>query len=456
MEWLKKFCSSLRLEPSFFLYILSSYLKTPVFQALLYEKACVSRYGDAYGCSNITRIYDDKDLQSDANHLFLISLLCSLIPTIFTSLLLGSLSDSWNAKIPMTIPFVGLIIGDLNYLFQTVYMKNNVYYLMISDILFGCCGGYTAIIALTLSYNVKTTSPEMKSERIAAFEAAAGFGTTFGYALSGSIRQSVGYSYYFLMLMVIHVSSFLYIMAFAQELESQDEELPPPSIRSRFSEVFQFVDSYRHKPSFKIFTFILIAIVIQMFCSAGTQDIQYSYLQYKLAWDDKPYGWFNGLGSGFSSIAVLFLYPLLHHRYGSTDIQLAIWGFFTQMVFLLMFSFLFSHWWAYLSLIPNAFPRFILTGLRATSSKMVEYEEQGKLFSLISLLDGITGIIATLIFNGFYPLTLNFFSGTIFLLLAFACIGAIVLLLKVHYKMHGTESETTPLIISPDDSINEE
>uniref|UniRef100_A0A914QA71 Uncharacterized protein n=1 Tax=Panagrolaimus davidi TaxID=227884 RepID=A0A914QA71_9BILA len=164
-------------------------MKSPVFQSLLYEKACVSRYGEKIDCSNVSLIHTDEALQSDANHLYLISSFCLLLPSIFTSLFLGSLCDTWNAKIPMMIPFLGLILGDINYLFQTVYIHNNVYYLMISDILYGCCGGFTAIIGTTLSYNIKTTSPDVKSERVAAFEGAVGLGITMGYILSSVIRQ---------------------------------------------------------------------------------------------------------------------------------------------------------------------------------------------------------------------------------------------------------------------------
>ena len=42
-----------------------------------------------------------------------------------------------------------------------------------------------------LSYNVKTTSEEMRSERVAAFEGAIGLGSTVGYALSGIINELV-------------------------------------------------------------------------------------------------------------------------------------------------------------------------------------------------------------------------------------------------------------------------
>uniref|UniRef100_A0A914Y4K2 Battenin n=1 Tax=Panagrolaimus superbus TaxID=310955 RepID=A0A914Y4K2_9BILA len=193
----------------------------------------------------------------------------------------------------MMIPFLGLIVGDINYLIQTVYIYNNVYYLMISDIIYGCCGAGTALTGTTLSYNIKTTSPEVKSERVAAFEGAAGLGITLGYILSGSIRQYVGYSYYFLILMALHVLGFLYILIFAEELESSVSEndneavnvIPLTSaISSHFTQVFDFIKSYRNKLCFKYLIFVLICISIEMLFNSGVDDILFSYLRYKLSW----------------------------------------------------------------------------------------------------------------------------------------------------------------------------
>uniref|UniRef100_A0A914Q0H8 Proton-coupled folate transporter n=1 Tax=Panagrolaimus davidi TaxID=227884 RepID=A0A914Q0H8_9BILA len=409
-------------------------MKSPVFQSLLYEKACVSRYGEKIDCSNVSLIHTDEALQSDANHLYLISSFCLLLPSIFTSLFLGSLCDTWNAKIPMMIPFLGLILGDINYLFQTVYIHNNVYYLMISDILYGCCGGFTAII-------------DVKSERVAAFEGAVGLGITMGYILSSIIRQYVGYSYYFLILMVLHVFALFYIIAFAEELDGPENDEPlftTSTISSHFTDVYHFIQSYRNHPCFHLLSLILISICFELLFNIGVDDILYSYLRYKLSWDDKPYGWYNGIGCALNSLTILFLYPYLHRTKNINDVMLAIYGFISRVAILLMFAFLFSNWLAYLALIPTAFTRFILTGLRASSSKFVDDNEQGKLFSLISVIEGIMSLAATLIFNGLYPLTLSFFSGTIFLVVAVLCLIPIALLLKVHNKMELNEEETTP------------
>ena len=44
MDCLKKYVSAIGMEPALFFYMCASFMKWPVFQSLLYEKSCISRY----------------------------------------------------------------------------------------------------------------------------------------------------------------------------------------------------------------------------------------------------------------------------------------------------------------------------------------------------------------------------------------------------------------------------
>lgn len=60
--------------------------------------------------------------------------------------------DSWSIKKSMLIPHVGLLFADVNYAMQTYFMEWPVYYLMLSDVVFGCVGGFTAVIGKLLDF----------------------------------------------------------------------------------------------------------------------------------------------------------------------------------------------------------------------------------------------------------------------------------------------------------------
>ncbi|KAH7711800.1 Protein Y4C6B.5 [Aphelenchoides avenae] len=422
MEW----ASKIGMEPPMFLYMCTSFIKFPVFQGLLFEKACISRYG-AHDpiCSNMTVVHANKELQADENHLFLISSLCLLLPAIPTALLLGSLMDIWHVKIPMMIPFVGLILGDVNYIVQCALIDLNPYWLLISDVVFGICGGFNAIIGTLIAYGVKTTPTEYRSERIAAFEGAIGLGTTLGYAVSGVLREAVGYAWTFAVMTAMHVAAIIYIYIVAKPIQTVDHDEGVPSTEAAFhglwrrlADIPRLFTSMEDRRRLWQFVAVLVALGIELLVFAGVNDILFSFFRYRLQWADKQYGWFNGLGSAFSTVAILLLYPFLHRKLGIRNTLLSIFGTLTKIVHMLILAFVQATWMAFLATIPITFNRFVATGTRALASQYVLESQQGRLFALVALLEGASFTIASLIFNGLYPMTLNFFSGTMFLAVA--------------------------------------
>lgn len=424
------------MEIPLFLYMLTSYLKYPVFQNLMYEKICLARNNqDMAFCSNVTAYYGDKTIQADANHFYFLSSIVLTLPSLFSTLALGAASDVWSIKIPLLIPFVGLILCTTNYIIQTAYMENSVYLLLISDAVFGGCGGYVSIISTILSYGVKTTSASRRSVRIAGVEGAIGLGGTVGYAVSGSVREALGYSYTFLLMLVLQVIAFFYILIFAKESEASTTDVEDcsngfvsrilwGSLRALSDYRQLLVAKRRHR---LILGMNLVAFGIELFIFAGLMDIQYSYLRFKLGWGDKQYGWFSGLQFGVTTAAVVILYPLLYIR-GLTDGILGCMGLFSKMISLLMLTFLANSAMAYSVILFTALNRFVSTGFRSFISSIIQTNEQGKMFSLIALLEGTTGLLATAVFNNAYPQTLQFFPGLLYLVSAALLLIPLVIL----------------------------
>jgi hypothetical protein len=77
----------------------------------------------------------------------------------------------------MLSPFIGLVVSDLNYILQAFFMHWNPYWLVVSDIIFGVCGGYISITSTIFSYSMRTTKFEYRSERVAALEGSIGVGS---------------------------------------------------------------------------------------------------------------------------------------------------------------------------------------------------------------------------------------------------------------------------------------
>ncbi|VDO44286.1 unnamed protein product [Haemonchus placei] len=209
----------------------------------------------------------------------------------------------------------------------------------------------------------------------------------------------------------------------------------------------------------------LLAFGVELLIFAGLMDIQYSYLRYKLGWGDKEYGWFSGLQYGITTLTVNFtsfcyllvmvVYPLLYIR-GFTDGILGCLGLLAKVISLVMLAFVANTGMAYsvigISTIytlvrqsPSDLPfsaftslnRFVSTGFRSFISSIIETNEQGKVFSVIALLEGVTGILASTIFNNLYPKTLHFFPGLLYLAsAALLLIPLGILGYAIHYLNH--------------------
>ncbi|KAK6751562.1 hypothetical protein RB195_003147 [Necator americanus] len=423
LDFLRK---NIGMEIPLFLYMLTSFLKFPVFQNLMYEKVCLARHNQDFTfCSNVTAYHNDKTIQADANHFYFLSSVVLVLPSLFSTLALGAVSDVWSIKVPLMIPFLGLIMCTTNYIIQTAYMGLSVFLLLISDAVFGICGGFISVISTTLSYGVKTTSTSRRSVRIAGMEGAIGLGGTIGYATSGIIREALGYSYTFLLMLVLQVIAFFYILIFAKDVEkfaSQDEDRSRgPLSRIVEKSLTVIADYWRLLTTERKFRLMLVmnllALGVELLIFAGLMDIQYSYLRFKLGWGDKQYGWFSGLQYGVTTASVLILYPFLYIR-GMSDGILGCLGLTAKMISLIMLAFVLNSAMAFSVIVFTSLNRFVATGFRSFISGLIQTNEQGKMFSLIALLEGVTGLLASAIYNNLYPKTLSFFPGLFHLLSA--------------------------------------
>jgi len=248
--------------------------------------------------------------------------------------------------------------------------------------------------------------------------------------------------------MVLHCIAFAYILYFAREVVTKNdasvlnngdgnevEETVTSKIKHSLRQTFTGIyEMYKRleAPRLKIvLTLTLIALSVELFVFSGISDIQFSYFRYVLTWGDKQFGWFSGLGYACNTLMVFVFYPLLHRKFHITDATLCFWGIVSKIIYCILLSFVFADWMAYTVVVIFSLNRFVSTGMRAICADIVKYADQGKMFSLIALIEGITNLFASLLFNSVYPKTLHFFSGTMFLAVAVILVCPLILIWHV-------------------------
>ncbi|EYB98756.1 hypothetical protein Y032_0128g1426 [Ancylostoma ceylanicum] len=260
-------------------------------------------------------------------------------------------------------------------------------------------------------------------------------GDPVGLKLLSGHPVALGYSYTFLLMMVLQVIAFFYILLLAKDPEIASSEADDDR-RGLISRVVRestaaFADYWQLLTTERRFSFLLglnlFALAVELLIFAGLMDIQYSYLRYKLGWGDKQYGWFSGLQYGVTTATVLIVYPFLYIR-GFTDGLLGCLGLTAKTIALLMLAFVSNSAMAYSVIVFTSLNRFVSTSFRSFISSLIQNNEQGKMFSLIALLEGATGLLATAIYNNLYPKTLSFFPGFFYLLSAALLVLPLIIL----------------------------
>ncbi|CEF71207.1 Major facilitator superfamily domain, general substrate transporter-containing protein [Strongyloides ratti] len=414
----------LRLDPVLFMYMFTSFLKYPIFQNLIYEKVCYSHNNVTIDCSNITEIHSIKKFQSEANYVYLGSSLCLILPSIVSAMILGQLFDMGSKRlIALIIPFIGLIGGDICYILQTNDIKLNPYYLLISDIIFGLCGGFTALMGLINSYNVRNTNENDRGIRISRYEATIAFAGTLGSFTSA----------------FIHLICIIYIIT-TYKMENN----MTTSSTNEVMTISEFIKNIIKPLSIsgikkKVIFLLFIILTFELFIYGGINDIQFSYFLYKFAWGDKKFGIFNGFLMLSSGIGTLLLYPYLIRRFNISSHIMAVIGMLNKVGFLILTVLITNESWIYIILLPNLMTRFVATGLRSLASINTPIEEQGRLFSIIELIQGVTSLASSAVYNTVYPETLSFFSGFMYILTATTYIIPLLIIFKIHNLLNVSD-----------------
>nr|CAD2145858.1 unnamed protein product [Meloidogyne enterolobii] len=137
-------------------------------------------------------------------------------------------------------------------------------------------------------------------------------------------------------------------------------------------------------------------------------------------------------------LLIIFIYPLLQKRIGISNLRLALVGLTFKIGSVIILAFTKTSLIAFMSIFLSIFGRFVSTGLRAIASACVnkKFFFPGKIFSLMSLLQSLGFLIAAPLFNGIYPFTLNFFPGTMLLVVAalLTCSAGLLIYLDVKNK----------------------
>uniref|UniRef100_A0A8R1TWB8 Major facilitator superfamily (MFS) profile domain-containing protein n=1 Tax=Onchocerca volvulus TaxID=6282 RepID=A0A8R1TWB8_ONCVO len=427
------FLKTIRINVPLCLYSITSFMFYPIFQSLVYQKACL-QYGDRIGigvnCSH-REISSNSELQSIANWILLLSsvAICSL--GLFTSALIGRFSDTKSRKTALLIPFIGLILEGVSLVVQSYYMELSVYWLVGSEALFAAFGGYMSIFSSFFAYatdSVRSYPPKCRSLVIAILEGAIGFGGTIGY-LCSFLLKFWGFVGLFIAFLLIYIICFLAVF-FLPSMNNRDTTESRSTTEMEYKRDmfgFDLVKLLWQQKRIGTFIALIVAFAVSFFTFIGSTHISFYYLKFRFGWDAELYGFLKGPTQGFAVLNVLFIYPLLR-THNFTDRTLSLIGVISRALGRLWLAVTWSTPSTFLLMLFDSFARFAASGMRAISANIVPLRNHGSMFTLFAVTEALSNLIAAIIFHTLFPLSLNFLPQLSFYILAVIMLIPIVIL----------------------------
>ncbi|CAH1792649.1 unnamed protein product [Owenia fusiformis] len=438
---------SITVEPVLFLYMLAQFTQFSVFQQFLYRKTCFDKYKDIGICTNLTNPEykeQEKYTQTEASHWIFYGTLCLTIPSLISASFIGSWADRFSRKLPILLPIIGACLSSLNYIILSVHMETvPLPLVLVSSTINGIMGGFVTAIMSVFSYVGFIADPRTRTIRIGILESMTFMGSTLGVLVSGIMLENTSFTFVFSFLLVSQVLACIYTLIFVKDIKPTEDQRQGKNYCSflfslshlKSSVMCVFKPRERQRRLHLLLT--LLAVFFTLIVSIGFEEIALLYTKHPpLSWRGiKLYGYFKALMNGLQGLALIAILPIAKKCTDIHDTSVILFGALSKIGGLVLFGFSKYTWMVFLVAPLAMFQSFTVAGMRALMSKLVEPNEQGKMFAIVGIGESLCTLLGSTIFNNLYPATLKFYPGFSFFAAAGMMLIPIILIVWVRQDM---------------------
>ncbi|XP_060069060.1 proton-coupled folate transporter-like [Ylistrum balloti] len=428
-------------EPILFLYMFASFLEFPVLQDLIYTRVCLEKFpNSSYICDNLsnnTMKEEEYSVQKEASSWIMYYNVAYTIPAVITvTLFLGPWGDRLGRKIPLMLTIIGNLLLTACNLIVTSHTNISIKYILIGKIINGVTGGYIGLMMSVYSYIGHISSARNRTSRVGVAEGMIFLSGTAGVLISGILVDKTSFNFVFSFICVIQFLALLYTVFMLENLKPSQEQTDTSVwlyTRLFFRDSWLCVSRRRPCSVLIYLTMEILVLVILMICTSGENDILLLYTKLpQFDWSQTTYGFFKAGESFGRGLAVIILLPLLRYMFHTRDTILILMGLVSKASGLILLSLASQSWQIYLVPVLNVLQGFPSAGLRSLMSGLVDTSEQGRLFGLVASAESVASLVATILFNNFYSITVELYHGSSFLL-ASGLVGiAFIIIMCLH------------------------
>lgn len=445
---------SITVEPILFSYMFAFMLTSVVEQTFYVDRAC--RVHLNFSDSVCTHIKDKEHrseldlVQTEVASFHQYNGIVSNVVPFVLALFLGSWSDRRGRKLFLLLGLAGqtfyfamltLVASQASWRLETV--------LALASFPAALTGSNLAIFASSFSYMADITSTADRTLRIAILDgsylASMPTGIALGAYLYGSVVNG-SFIAMFLINTVIMACTFLYSLL-RLKWQTNDSQKPLNGVNfcTDFFDWKHVVESLRSvvRPRANHGRLYLLLIILSMGLytfQRNERQMSFLYTQKKFHWSTIEFSNFRTFQTATYAAVTLLGAPLLTKLCGLKDSVIVLMGAPAHAIARVIFALaavpeLFYFGAAVSSLGPTVAPV-----LRSMTSKVVSFEERGKVFAILTVADSAVPLVSSVIYSQVYNATLISYPAAFFWVTVASQGLVFIFILVVHCSMKRTLS----------------
>ena len=250
-----------------------------------------------------------QKIQQDTANWSLYFSICSTLPLIFSSIIIGKWSDIKGRKVALLVPLFGMLVQSSVYL-AVIYLNLSMPLLYIAEVVAGLTGGSPLLVSVSLAYIADITTIEQRTFRVVVVETCLIVSVGVAQLTIGYLIAAKGFDPPFYLLISCQIAAILYTILPKVLYESIELNSSGESFSSQMSKLFHGIfDLYKNNEDNRRWRLLLINAIfvpIIILIYGYTTTITLYLIGEPFCWSSVLVGIFSAVAIGIFSIGKYF------------------------------------------------------------------------------------------------------------------------------------------------------
>ncbi|XP_030848584.1 proton-coupled folate transporter-like [Strongylocentrotus purpuratus] len=366
--------------------------------------------------ASVSAIAKMENAQADASYWLLIYNLVQIFPAMIVSPLIGSWSDRAGRKKAMLLPTIGYMIG-ISIWLAVVYYSLPKSYLTIAHFIMGSFGDFPTLLAVCNAYMCDIATHQSRTYRMIILGIVIEFTTGVSQVAIGFLIFYSGFTAPFWLIIAAIATAMIYIIFFIKESNLKAGEEPTSLFSaSQFDAIYALFANAESKKRSQLVSCLVVLGVHMMILHSTYLLVLLFVLSPPLCWTSIIVGFYVACSLLLGSVGTMVGGKICSSM--TDDLSIAQVGIWSSLIGLTFTAFGDSSFVLFIAATLGSFRFLTSPSMRSSLSKLTNENEQGAIMACAGCVESLGNLIGPSLFNLIYSLTLDYFRGLVFLVMA--------------------------------------